>query len=200
MPVCYNCKNNIIDDPFERCIGCGGVALSSGLCGRCNVPYERGWVVDSYKGPMGEAIKGMKIVSMRQVATVLGEVLASRLPQLPFSVVIVPVPTLRSHIRQRGFDHTRVIAATMSRRLQIPIEFPLRRISKSMQRGATAAQRRQQARKAFRVEGVIDPDSIYLLVDDVVTTGATIREASKQLREAGAKEVWVAVLARETLD
>ena len=69
-----------------------------------------------------------------------------------------------------------------------------------MQRGATAAQRRQQARKAFRVEGVIDPDSIYLLVDDVVTTGATIREASKQLREAGAKEVWVAVLARETLD
>lgn len=200
VPICNNCKYNIISDPFERCIGCGGVALPSGLCGRCIVPYGRGWVVDAYRGPMGDVIKGMKIVSMRQVATVLGEILASRLPRLPSHVVIVPVPTLRSHIRQRGFDHTRIIATTTSRHLKVPVEFLLRRIGKSMQRGATGAQRRQQAKEAFRVEGVINPDAIYLLVDDVVTTGATIREASKLLRAAGAKDVWVAVLARETLD
>lgn len=199
-PVCNNCKYNIINEPFEGCVSCGSVAGSNGLCDRCDVPYSRAWIVDGYKGPMGEAIKGMKIISMRQTAVVLGELLATRLPQLPSSVVIVPVPTLRTHIRQRGFDHTKIIATVAARHTKRPVEFLLRHISTSMQRGATAVQRREQAKEAFCVEGVVDPDKIYLLVDDVATTGATIREASARLREAGATEVWVAVLARETLD
>ena len=72
--------------------------------------------------------------------------------------------------------------------------------ARAVLRDATAAQLRRQAREAFVVETPIEPDIVYLLIDDVVTTGATIREASLRLREAGAKEVWVAVLVREALD
>ena len=157
-------------------------------------------MVDAYRGPVGEAIKGMKIVSMRETAKVLGMMLAETLPDLPTGTVLVPIPTLRSHIRQRGFDHTKMIAKTVSKHLRLPIEYPLQRVGRSMQRGSSAAQRRRQAKEAFIVEKQLDPEQIYLLVDDVVTTGATIREASAQLRQAGAKEIWVAVLARETLD
>ena len=142
----------------------------------------------------------MKIVSMRETAVVLGEILAEVLPTLPPEAVIVPVPTVRSHVRQRGFDHTKIMAETVAGRIGVPVKYLLRRVGNAMQRGATAAQRRRQAREAFVIETPIDPDIVYLLIDDVVTTGATIREASLRLREAGAKEVWVAVLVREALD
>ena len=156
--------------------------------------------MDTYKGPIGEAIKGMKIVAIREVATVLGDMLAETLPSLPVETIIVPVPTSRSHVRQRGFDHTRILATTVAKRLHIPVGFVLQRVGQSTQRGATAVRRRRQAKEAFRVDEKLDPDKIYLLIDDVVTTGSTVIEASKRLREAGASEVWVAVLARETLD
>ena len=198
--MCDNCKYNITSEPFEGCIGCGRAAIRHGLCGSCKVPYSRAWVVDAYRGPVGEAIKGMKIVSMRETAKVLGMMLAETLPALPTGTILVPIPTLRSHIRQRGFDHTKMIAKSVSKHLQLPIEYPLQRVGRSMQRGSSAAQRRRQAKEAFIVEKQLDPEQIYLLVDDVVTTGATIREASARLRQAGAKEIWVAVLARETLD
>ena len=200
LVICDNCKYNIINDSFEACIGCGKVAQRNGVCGTCRVPYSRAWVVDTYKGPIGEAIKGMKIVAIREVATVLGDMLAETLPSLPAETIIVPVPTLRSHVRQRGFDHTRILATTVAKRLHVPVECTLRRVGRSMQRGATAVRRRRQAKGAFRVDEKLDPDKIYLLIDDVVTTGSTVAEASKRLREAGASEVWVAVLARETLD
>ena len=174
--------------------------MRQGVCGRCRVPYSQAWVVDVYHGPVGEAIKGMKIMSMQGVAVVLADMLTNILPTLPVETIIVPVPTLRSHVRQRGFDHTKLIAKRVAHRLGLPIIYPLRHVGRSMQRGATAVQRHAQAKKAFAVEPQLDPDAIYLLVDDVVTTGATIREASLRLREAGATEVWVAVLARETLD
>ena len=198
--ICDNCKYNIINDSLEVCIGCGKVTQRNGVCGTCHVPYSRAWVVDTYKGPIGEAIKGMKIVAMREVATVLGDMLAETLPSLPVETIIVPVPTSRSHVRQRGFDHTRILATTVAKRLHIPVGFVLQRVGQSTQRGATAVRRRRQAKEAFRVDEKLDPDKIYLLIDDVVTTGSTVIEASKRLREAGASEVWVAVLARETLD
>ena len=200
MVVCDNCKYNIINERFDVCVGCGDAAVRYGLCGRCQTPYVRAWVVDVYRGPIGEAIKGMKIVSMRETAVVLGEILAEVLPTLPPEAVIVPVPTVRSHVRQRGFDHTKIMAETVAGRIGVPVKYLLRRVGNAMQRGATAAQRRRQAREAFVIETPIDPDIVYLLIDDVVTTGATIREASLRLREAGAKEVWVAVLVREALD
>lgn len=200
LVLCDNCKYNIINEAFSICVGCQGPALQHGMCKRCKAPFDRAWVVDGYHGPLGEAIKGMKIVSMRQVAATLGDVLVDSLPALPSHVVVVPIPTVRAHVRQRGFDHTKIIAGVVAKRQKVPLVNVLRRVGHAAQRGATAAQRRVQAKEAFTVEGVLDPELIYLLIDDVVTTSATIREAGRQLRLAGAREVWVAALTRETLD
>lgn len=65
------------------------------------------------------------------------------------------------------------------------------------QRGASRAQREQQAKTAFYANGVT-PGASYLLIDDITTTGATLRYASRALRDDGAAEVWVAVVAHQS--
>jgi len=69
-----------------------------------------------------------------------------------------------------------------------------------MQRHASAVERDRQAKAAFAVKGAITKHVPYVLVDDVVTTGATIKYAAQALLDAGASQVWVAVVARQTLD
>jgi len=66
--------------------------------------------------------------------------------------------------------------------------------------GATKRAREIQAAAAFAARGSIDTDQPYLLIDDVYTTGATIRHAAQQLVDAGASAVWVAVICRQPLD
>ncbi|RYF28401.1 MAG: hypothetical protein EOO17_04860 [Chloroflexi bacterium] len=69
-----------------------------------------------------------------------------------------------------------------------------------MQRHATKSQRRKQASRAFTCKSELSTDTTYLLLDDVVTTGATMEYAAKCLRDAGAGDVWVAAIARQPLD
>lgn len=74
------------------------------------------------------------------------------------------------------------------------------RLTNTKQRQATARQRVEQAKKAFCLNGGIDANIPYLLIDDVYTTGSTIKYASQILQKAGAKHIWVAIIARQTLD
>lgn len=72
----------------------------------------------------------------------------------------------------------------------------MRRTS-TKQRGASRRERIAQAKQAFRLISTIEPDRPYLIVDDIVTTGSTLKYAAQLLRDAGATEIWVAVVARQ---
>lgn len=199
--LCENCKYDIIYDTFDACLNCikqpAGV---SGLCGRCRVPYDRAWCIADRAGNLRELIDGYKFQNTRAAHLPLAELLASRLPDLPPETVVVPVPTLASHIRQRGYDHMYLIARRLGRLRKLPTATPLVRVTATTQRGANARQRRQQAEEAFACRGQLDPDKIYLLIDDVVTSGSTVKYAAKTLKDAGAQKVWVAAISHQPLD
>jgi ComF family protein len=127
----------------------------------------------------------------------LGDLLLNVLPQLPSNIVIVPVPTVSGHIRERGYDHIHLIASYVAKSRHVPYQRLIVRKSSTKQRQASAKQRDLQAKSAFVVNEKVDSEKIYLLIDDVVTTGATIKYAAKSLRDAGATQVWVAVVARQ---
>lgn len=110
--------------------------------------------------------------------------------------VVVPLPTIRRHIRERGFDHT----ATIARKLALPCEQLLRRRNKSVQVGAGAEARRRQAKEAYVVKGAPYEGREYWLLDDVWTTGSSMLAARKCLLEAGADKVSIAVLAKTRND
>ena len=120
-------------------------------------------------------------------------------------IVLIPLPTIRKHIRERGFDHTLRLCFELEDFLQkklddfgISVEYQslLVRKNKTVQVGKEKKERMRQAEKAYGIrEGIkIENRTLYILVDDVTTTGASLVAAKKILQ---ADRVWAAVLMKE---
>ncbi len=198
--LCDNCINYIKDETKIVCLLCHRPTFNMWLCSECKTPYEKAWAVGTRDGVLQRLIGLYKFERAKECYKVLGELLLSSLPELPPETVIVPVPTLSSHVRERGYDHMLLIARYIAKARGLKVKRVLCRKTQTKQRQADAKQRERQAKQAFCVNSVIDGNIPYLLLDDVITTGATIKYASKALIDAGAKHVWVAVVARQTLN
>ncbi|HET8884026.1 MAG TPA: phosphoribosyltransferase family protein [Candidatus Saccharimonadales bacterium] len=151
-------------------------------------------------GVLQRLIGGYKFKNMYNAYQPLSALLLDRLDQLPATTIVVPVPTVASHIRERGYDHTLLLAKQVAAQRHLSLQQVVTRVTSAKQRDASRRRRIAQAKVAFKVTSKIDPAASYLLIDDVVTTGATIKYAAKALRQAGASQVWVAVIARQPLD
>ena len=140
------------------------------------------------------------------LAEKLGEVIFGEVKRIEIrKIVLVPLPTIRKHIRERGFDHTLRLCFELekflSKRLDdlgMSVEYQdlLVRKNKTVQVGKEKKERVKQAEKAYGIcEGVkLDRSTLYILVDDVTTTGASLAAAKKILQ---ANLVWAAVLMKE---
>lgn len=164
------------------------------------MPYQRTWLVARYDSLVGKIIKACKFQNNRAAADLLGNLLHEIMPELPKETVVVPIPTIAPHVRVRGYDQTYLIARRLAKEQDIQLQRLLVRKNNTVQLGASHAQRDIQASKAFEVRQSINPNKIYLLVDDVVTTGATIKHAALALQSAGAVDIWVAALAKQSLN
>ena len=200
--LCHNCKYDIISEPFSACIACGkGIAGKQGLGKECSdVPYERAWCVAPRHDVLQRLLDDYKFANTKAAFKPLAGLLHEHMPELPPNVHIVPVPTVNSHIRQRGYDHTLLLSRRFAKRRSLPVSPVLHRATNTMQRGANKRQRIKQAKVAFVCHETLDAETIYLLIDDVITTGATVRFAAQTLVDAGAQTVWVASISRQTLD
>lgn len=159
---------------------------------------------------MREAIHALKYDRLHPAARELGAMLAHAIAQLcgeaPAQMLVIPVPLHRSKLAQRGFNQSRSLAVEALRflrtsrpewRLTLAPSTLMRLRATDTQAGLTPRQRRLNVRGAFSVS---DPSQVaaqqVLLVDDILTTGATARAAAQALLKAGAASVWVATLAR----
>jgi ComF family protein len=196
---CDNCKYDISVDPFSSCLLCEKPS-QTGVCSDHKVAFNQAWAVGVRSGALQRLIGSFKFRNMKSASVDLSDLLHKMLPPLPMGSIFVPIPTTPAHIRERGYDHMLLIAEGLGRLRSLPVEQLLKRDNVLIQHKAGRKQRLIQASTAFRVEGVIDPEAVYILLDDVVTTGATIIEASLLLRQAGATTIWVATTSRQPLD
>jgi ComF family protein len=120
--------------------------------------------------------------------------LEEALPGYMPGFTIVNVPTTNRHIRTRGFDHSQRTASYLAKQTDLPHQTLLARTNNSVQVGKSRAERLESIKGSFRAATA--PPKKILLVDDVITTGATLSECARVLKKAGARHVYAVVLAK----
>ena len=149
-----------------------------------------------YRGRAREAILSIKYHSRIHLLSPLATLLAERITTK--TDLIIPVPLHLNKLKERGFNQSALLAIKLSKILNIPFELnALRRVKEtSPLYELSRRQRFLELKGAFEVKGKIVRDKKILLVDDVLTTGATVEEISKTLLSVGCSEVFVGSLCR----
>jgi len=171
------------------------------VCGQClekTPPFSKVITYGLYRDILAEAIHQFKFHGLKRFAHPLGSLMVS--VDLPSADGLVPVPLTLRGLRERGFNQSLLIARILSKKIKIPLlmDVLLKKKETPPQIGLSAKKRINNLKNAFEVKGDISGLRL-LLVDDVVTTGATVAECSKVLMKAGAEEVTVLALARAPL-
>jgi ComF family protein len=206
-PACLCCGDTLDMSPSASS------SSDSSLCRACRLAppsFVRAVAFGLYEGRMKAAIHALKYNRLHPAARRLGGMLAEAIARLadqaPTELLVVPVPLHRSKRVQRGFNQARLLAEHGLRslrkshpawNLKLAPRALVRRHSTESQAGLTTRQRRLNVRGAFTVSDPAAVASMHiLLIDDILTTGATARAAAQALMRAGAESVWVATLAR----
>lgn len=196
--ICDYCFYDIELSIRETCMVCHRL-LQRQQCRTCrNLHGVRQIVLGEREGILERMMDEYKFACRRETHRVFAQLLDVHMPHFPAGSQIVPIPTAPSHIRRRGFDHTRDIYKRFATTRELAYAPLLSRLHNSAQFGATAAQRRYQAARAFKLNAdVINVDTHYLLCDDIVTTGASMSAGVKLLRGAGAQHITVVALLQQ---
>lgn len=198
--LCDRCKNNIILDHSNFCPNCK-TTNPTGQCQKCkSLPPI--FVIGDRSNLIGKLIHDFKYQSARALSKPLAEILHYTLPAINGPVVVVPLPTIHRHIRERGLDHTYLIAKHLAKLRHYSVQKLLLRDRNTVQVGASRKDRLIQAKSAYQINPriKINPDTTYILFDDVWTTGASIKAAVEKLRQAGVRKIIIAILAVSRLD
>jgi ComF family protein len=157
------------------------------------------WAVGPYRGRLRRVVRCLKFSGLAGLAGPLGERMADVLEGRTGGVdVVVAVPLHWRRAWRRGYNQADLLARAVSRSTGLPVSRrALRRTRRTApQRGHAREERARNVRGAFAANPACVSGARVLLVDDVVTTGATIRECARMLEEAGATEVQGAAVAQ----
>jgi len=226
VPVCEACVGRVTRNIMFGCRRCGeaidldldledvrfaGMLAEGFLCRECRLAtpeFARAVAYASYDGEMRGLIRLLKFHRVRGVARLLGERMAEAVLQLEGEaakeLMVIAVPLFRSRERQRGYNQSVLLAdEALGRLRELRPEWKLIRSHKALERRKSTESsfvlsrkgRRRNLSGAFRVCAEVRGREV-LLIDDILTSGATARECARALMRAGAAKVWVATLAR----
>lgn len=173
----------------------------SGRCALCRLGangFDVAYSYGSYDGTLRTLIHLYKYDKIHTLAKPLGEFLVRTLPREARFDVVVPVPLHWRRRWQRGFNQSELLAKIVARRWNIPVVKAARRArATASQAGLTNAKRRANVQGVFKIK---KRDAVagkrILLIDDVLTTGATASSCARSLKRAGATHVTILTLAR----
>jgi predicted amidophosphoribosyltransferase len=157
---------------------------------------DRAWAARPYEGVARELVAAIKFRRLLPVAALIAELTVAEAPRGLLDGTLVPVPADPVRRAWRGFDPADLLASEMGRRAGIPVARCLGRRHGARQVGRS---RRERLASPPRVRLCDAPPARVLLVDDVVTTGATLSECATELRAAGTANVGAIAFAASRL-
>lgn len=201
--LCQACIGECTRLGERVCRRCSQPLVTPALCGPCAfrpVAVSTTVALFAFDGAVRDSVHGLKYDDLRALAPLMGRMMASepRVAALQFDSV-VPVPLHPHRLRHRGYNQAHLLAKEITRSLEVPLDTKcLQRVvdTPPLARTPSRAEREAGVKNAFRASPEASGRHI-LLVDDVTTTGSTLRECASALLAAGAAEVNAVVFARE---
>ena len=176
------------------------------LCGQClshETYYDRVYSPYLYSEAIRYLIKKMKYQKKIHFARTLSRLFIEQTQhetEFPLPQVIIPMPMHSKRLRQRGFNQALELCRFFASHYQLPLNYTslVRSRYTQLQAGLNARQRQKNVHRAFELNTALQYEHI-VLVDDVMTTGSTVNEAAKILKQNGVRQVDVWIIARAGL-
>ncbi|TDR20551.1 ComF family protein [Marinicella litoralis] len=198
--MCHGCQS-LIQAPTNPCQICAKpLNQPGGICGECRSDppaFSQTICAAIYEPPVSTWVQQLKFGNRMDRARIMAEALLKPLQAIDNNIPIIPVPLHPKRLRHRGYNQAHEIAKIIAKRQNRPLlsDALIRTKNTAMQAELHEKQRANNVRAAFAVNQPIESDTVIVL-DDVMTTGQTLRSVAKCLNQAGVDEVIVAVFAR----
>lgn len=197
--LCSRCESTVPTLSAHICDRCGSPSRSPCLsCRDLDPLIQRARTTYPYMGWVAEAIRRFKYDEEFDRGEDLGARLAATLEHFDGIDALVPVPLHRSKLNARGYNQSQLLAERASAMLDVPVQPVLRRRRATMpQVSLRESERRRNVEEAFEVDPawVVQPDRVYVLIDDVRTTGATLGACARALCLEGSPTILAVTLA-----
>ncbi len=197
--LCMWCQPDALDQVPDRCYHCRAVSQDSAVCKKCKrlSPLQHVWVTTLYKDAAKELVYRLKFARSKAAATLIAELLNESVPYLQPDTLVTYVPTATSRVRQRGYDQTRLVAQAFAHQRGLRCTPLLIRHGQARQVGSDRKHRIEQAAGNYSVVNAKRAQKAQiLLIDDILTTGATVESAARVLKKAGTKVINAAIFAQ----
>ena len=196
--LCVKCAPLVIETKTATCFLCNKLSKGFRTCKSCRAHSKISGVIvaSHYTNNAKVLIRLLKYKQAREAAWHIANLLSIKIDPTDFDL-ITSVPATAIRYRQRGFNQAALIATNLAKDKGIIYKELLGRVGKKRQVGTARAQRFAQIKNTIYVKNSLEiKNKRILLIDDVVTTGATINECGRVLKEAGAKTIWGAAFAK----
>ena len=204
--LCPECINKItLIDQQKTCPICGDFSNKARVCQKClkSRPYFdqlRSW--GEYSGVLQNVIRKYKFDRGLGLARFISNPSIEYIRSWGIKVDnVVPVPLSNSRLHERGYNQSALLASSISRNLHIEIKLhALTRVKETLsQVGLSSKERQDNVFNAFRADSAEIRNKSVLVIDDIATTGSTLNECAKALKNAGAREVFCYTVAKTPL-
>lgn len=202
--LCDGCYHDLPWLDNKQCSRCAlPLETTDSICGGClkhQPSFDHCKALFKYRSPIDTLISQFKYEGNLAIGELLTTMLVSHLSNCsmnPAPDLLIPMPLHSSRLQERGFNQAGILANALSKHFAIPLDHHLcKRVRATRhQMGLNARVRKKNLRNAFSCTRSITDKSV-VIVDDVVTTGATVNELASTLRRAGAHRIEVWCLAR----
>ncbi|TBR12947.1 MAG: ComF family protein [Lysobacter sp.] len=199
MDLCHRCEMTLPAN-ISACRGCAlPIPDAGGLCGAClggRSPLAEVHAAFVYAAPLDRLLPRLKFAGDLAAGRLVAQLMTERLRDVPRPQALIPVPLHRARLRQRGFNQVLELTRPLGRALDLPVldgALVRHKLTQEQSR-LSAVARRRNLKGAFEARSRLPLPAHVALVDDVMTTGATLHAAAVALKRAGVERVdaWVA--------